>query len=105
MKVLMDQDLNVHVVLDGVNTIGTDFINQEAVKVESADINVAAGGDVTGEMGGEIIGGEVVSPKDPILSSWPFVIGISALTIVVGVLLGLLLAKRKIKKGFELYED
>jgi hypothetical protein len=104
MKVLMDQNLNVHVVLDGANTMGTNLINQEAVKVESTDINVAAGGDVTGEMGGEMMGG-VTSPKDPILSSWPFVIGISALTIVVGVVLGLLLAKRKIKKGFELYED
>jgi hypothetical protein len=43
--------------------------------------------------------------KDPLLSSWPFVIGISAAVLFVSVFLGALLAKRKIKKGIELYED
>ena len=43
--------------------------------------------------------------KDPILSSWPFVIGISAAVLCVSIILGILLARRKIKKGIELYED
>ena len=43
--------------------------------------------------------------KDPLLSSWPFVIGVSAATLAVSIVLGILLAKLKIKKGFELYED
>lgn len=43
--------------------------------------------------------------KDPLLSSWPFVIGISSAVLVVSVFLGVLLARRKIKKGIELYED
>lgn len=43
--------------------------------------------------------------KDPILSSWPFVLGISALVLAASVALGIFLAKRKIKKGIELYED
>ncbi|MHB8127468.1 MAG: hypothetical protein ACYDEX_00515 [Mobilitalea sp.] len=43
--------------------------------------------------------------KDPLLSSWPFVIGISAAVFFVSVALGAFLAKRKIKKGIELYED
>jgi hypothetical protein len=43
--------------------------------------------------------------KDPLLSSWPFVIGISFVVLAVSVALGVLLAKRKIKKGIELYED
>jgi hypothetical protein len=43
--------------------------------------------------------------KDPLLSSWPFVIGISTAVLAVSVALGVLLAKRKIKKGIELYED
>jgi hypothetical protein len=47
----------------------------------------------------------VASAKDPLLSSWPFVIGISAAVLLVSVALGILLAKRKIKKGIELYED
>ena len=43
--------------------------------------------------------------KDPLLSSWPFVIGISAAVLFVSIALGALLARRKIKKGIELYED
>ncbi len=43
--------------------------------------------------------------KDPLLSSWPFVIGISAVVLLVSMALGALLARRKIKKGIELYED
>lgn len=43
--------------------------------------------------------------KDPLLSSWPFVIGISAAVLIVSMALGALLARRKIKKGIELYED
>lgn len=43
--------------------------------------------------------------KDPLLSSWFFVIGISAAVLVVSVGLGALLARRRIKKGIDLYED
>jgi uncharacterized membrane protein len=43
--------------------------------------------------------------KDPLMSSWPFVIGISVAILAVSMVLGALLAKRKIKKGIELYED
>ncbi len=43
--------------------------------------------------------------KDPILSSWLFVIGISVLVLAASAALGIFLAKRKIKKGIELYED
>lgn len=43
--------------------------------------------------------------KDPLLSNWFFVIGVSAATFVVSVVLGILLAKKRIKKGIELYEN
>lgn len=43
--------------------------------------------------------------KDPFLSSWPVVIGISAGVLMISVFLGVLMARRKIKKGIELYED
>lgn len=46
-----------------------------------------------------------VSKTDELLSSPIFVGGVTAGVLVVGVLLGLLSAKRKIKKGFDLYED
>lgn len=54
------------------------------------------------EPGMEMGMGEV---KEPLLSSWPFVIGISAAIFVVSIALGALLAKLKIKKGLDLYED
>lgn len=43
--------------------------------------------------------------KDPLLSNWFFIGGISAGSLVVGVVLGILLAKKKIKKGIDLYEN
>ncbi|NLJ96014.1 MAG: hypothetical protein GX321_02575 [Clostridiales bacterium] len=43
--------------------------------------------------------------KDPLLSSWPFVIGISSAVLVVSIVVGALLAKLRIKKGIDLYED
>lgn len=43
--------------------------------------------------------------KGSLLSSWTFVIGISSAVLVVSIALGALLARRKIKKGIELYED
>lgn len=44
-------------------------------------------------------------PKNPLLSSWGFVIGITVVVLLVGVAVGTLLARLKIKKGIELYED
>lgn len=47
----------------------------------------------------------MVEVKDPLLSSWPFVLGISAAVLVVSIVVGVLLAKLRIKKGIDLYED
>ncbi|MDD3173599.1 MAG: hypothetical protein PHF63_08065 [Herbinix sp.] len=49
--------------------------------------------------------GTGVEVKDPLLSTWPFVIGVSAAVLLVSIALGAFLAKRKIKKGIDLYED
>jgi hypothetical protein len=43
--------------------------------------------------------------KDPLLSSWPFVLGVSGGVLIISVALGAFLARRKIKKGIDLYED
>lgn len=56
-------------------------------------------------MDGMMEGTAQVSKTDELLSSWVFVGGVTAGVLVIGVLLGLLSAKRKIKKGFDLYED
>ena len=42
---------------------------------------------------------------DSLLSDWYFVGGVSGGMLLLSVILGLLLAKSKIKKGFDVYED
>lgn len=98
MKVLIDQDMNVQVLLDAANSFNNSIIS------DSADIGVGGmeGGFIEGGMGGDM--GEMKT-KDPLLSNWVFVIGITAVSLAVSIGIGILLAKRKIKKGLELYEN
>lgn len=56
------------------------------------------------EMMGETEATTEVS-MDSLLSSWAFVGGVSAVVLVLSVVFGLLLAKHRIKKGFDVYED
>ena len=42
---------------------------------------------------------------DGLLSNWFFVGGVSGGVLLLSVVIGLLLAKSKIKKGFDVYED
>ena len=42
---------------------------------------------------------------DGLLSNWFFVGGVSGGVLLLSVIIGLLLAKSKIKKGFDVYED
>ena len=69
----------------------------------SSEGMIAGEGMVTEE--GMVVDAMGTGVKDPLLSSWPFVIGISIAVLAISVALGVLLAKRKIKKGIELYED
>lgn len=46
-----------------------------------------------------------VSKTDELLASPVFVGGVTVAVLALGVVLGLLLAKGKIKKGIDLYED
>lgn len=102
MTIEMNQDLSVQVYLHEGNT----FMVSESAAVSAA---AGDGGVNTGEMPGDASGGMTTGAggtvKDPLLSHWPFVIGISFLTLAISVTIGILLAKRKIKKGIELYED
>ena len=85
--------------LSGVD--GEVLLAKTVVTVDSAAVDEAVGteeGMPVDPMAG-------AQGKDPILSSWIFVIGISVLVLAVSVALGIFLAKRKIKKGIELYED
>lgn len=42
---------------------------------------------------------------DSLLSDWYFVGGVSGGMLLLSIVIGLLLAKSKIKKGFDVYED
>lgn len=59
-------------------------------------------GDVSAMMGQEM---ETGTEKPQLMANWYFVIGISGAVFVVGGIIGFILAKRRIKKGIELYED
>ncbi|MDD6035869.1 MAG: hypothetical protein PUC30_06725 [Lachnospiraceae bacterium] len=80
-------------------------------KVVTSDMGYMGDMDYMGDMGymGGMDGMEgstaQVSKVDELMSSWVFVGGVTAGVLIVGVLLGILSAKRKIKKGIDLYED
>lgn len=42
---------------------------------------------------------------DALLSNWFFVGGVTAAVLALSIVFGLLLAKSRIKKGFDVYED
>lgn len=94
---------------DGTATDGQseDTTGGEGVITEDGS-GMTMGGMESGMMDGMypgMDGGDGTQAKDPLLSNWFFVGGISAGTLVVGIVLGILLAKKRIKKGIELYED
>lgn len=114
MRFLVDQDMNVTVYLNqstGIATAGSHMTLASAEKVMASagesDMAVAGGDDMTAAGGDDMTGGNFTETevKDPLLSNLPFVIGVSFGVIIIGLVAGYLLAKRKIKKGFELYED
>lgn len=96
MRVIMDSNMNVAVYLSQ-----SQPINLASAEVISDDMTM--GGEY---MEGGMEGGmEGTTVKDPLLSSWPVVIGISCGAIILGLAIGILLGRKKIKKGIELYED
>ncbi len=66
------------------------------------DVMVGFEGSMDGKMIGEV---PVNSAKGTVMSSWPFVIGVTSATLVLSIAIGILLAKKRIKKGLDLYED
>ena len=79
-------------------------------------VMVDGGGGVMVDGGGEMIGGgnsmggmdgteTGTGVTDPILSNVPFVAGTISAALVLGIVFGVLLGKKRIKKGFDLYEN
>lgn len=92
--------------VDGITLVssigGSSIISERTVVSTDTGVDMGMGTDVG--MGTEVpVDGNAT--KAPLLSSWVFVIGITTVTLAISIGLGILWAKRKIKKGFELYED
>ena len=96
-----DDSVSADEVYDGMETdMGLD-------KGIETGIGTDMGLDIGGEMGTGIdmeIGG-TEAPKDPLLSSVPFVAGTIGGVLFVSIIVGILLGKRRIKKGFDNDED
>lgn len=94
----------------GTETTGVD--GEAGLNGETMDGTVEGTQDFSGIDAGMYVDGNIgmdtgagTGVKDPLLSNWFFVGGISAATLVVSIVLGILLAKKRIKKGIHLYED
>lgn len=67
-----------------------------------------SGGDYNGDMEADmgmdmgVVGEEI--PFSP-MTSVPFIVGISVLSMAIAIGVGIVIAKLKIKKGLDLYED
>ena len=90
------------VMINELATVAVKAVNVPAMEEEaSSDIGFDEGmylDDPSMEAGmGDV--------KEPLLSSLPFVFGISGGVLIISIALGAFLASRKIKKGIDLYED
>lgn len=76
------------------------------VQLESTTTTSGMEGGIIGEDGmyGEM-GSETTQAKGSVMSSWVFVVGITTASLAISIVLGILLAKKRIKRGFDLYED
>lgn len=93
MRINMDQNMNTTVSFNQAEPIYLAMAEEAYMGEEYIE---------EGYMGEESMGTTV---KEPLLSSWPAVIGISCGAIILGLAIGILLGRKKIKKGIELYED
>lgn len=79
----------------------------DSVMIGSDDVMVGGDtftsiGNMDGMDGGDM--GTETGVKDPILSNVPFVAGTIGASLIVSIVLGILLGKKRIKKGFD-YEN
>lgn len=88
------------------NSFGnTNIVLNEGFFVGGGDVAIDGMGNMGIGNDGEQSSGTSAISMDALLSNWFFVGGISGAMFLVSVAVGLLLAKRKIKKGFDVYED
>ncbi len=114
---MADEEIKVAAETEEAPAEETPVEGETPVEEEAAaDEAVMADGEMTADEGmmmedgmmygmeGEM-GMETQTVKDPLLSSPVAIGGISAAVAVVGIALGVLLGKLRIRKGIDLYED
>lgn len=87
-----------------------DAVDNSAEMPVDGDMSIMpAEGDMMGDYVdggmGDMMEETTTSSGGSVMASWPFVIGISTATLALSIVIGILLAKKRIKKGFDLYED
>ncbi|HHX11789.1 MAG TPA: hypothetical protein GX731_03130 [Clostridiales bacterium] len=90
------------VMINDLATIATSVVNVSAMEGEVISDMGFDDGMYMDDPSMEVGMGEV---KEPLLSSLPFVLGVSGGVLIISIALGAFLASRKIKKGIDLYED
>lgn len=92
-------------VMEGEDTVTEDAAAAEGDVLPEEEL-LGSGAVYENEMEDmDMTGEEVQTAKDPFLSKPVFIGGVSLGVLAVGGVLGFLLARRKIKKGIEIYED
>ena len=97
------------------NSAASDMLAGKSIMIGRGGVEVIGGGggvEVIGG-GGTMDGNDMMDgamgtqtgAKDPILSNVPFVAGTISAMLVVGIVLGILFGKKRIKKGFDSYEN
>lgn len=99
MNIFLDQNLNAVVKVDGAVE---NAFNMGMVVIEG---NSSSGGYyMDGGFEGEIKDSENTS-SGTLLSNWFFVGGVSGGVFLISVIFGIILAKKRIKKGIDIYEN
>ncbi len=97
------------------NSAASDMLAGKSIMIGRGGVEVIGGGGgvMIGGGGGTMDGNDMMDgamgtqtgAKDPILSNVPFVAGTISAMLVVGIVLGILFGKKRIKKGFDSYEN
>lgn len=103
----IELDNNFYAVVNMGADSGTN-VSMKAVMVDGGGGISIGGGSISIEGGSmDVDGGaaDISSSGGGLLSSWPFVGGVTGAVFVLSVIIGIVFAKRRIKKGIDIYES
>lgn len=105
-SMMIESGLESMLLIASANTTTSDTVVVQGDATMQGDTGVEVNsGMQTGTMVDPTMPGGMAGGKTALLNSWPFVCGITFAVLVVSIVIGAFLARRKIKKGIEIYED